>query len=257
MGGPCSKSQIIAWLNDYYPGENTSDVEANAYMLAVNAPSRATYDQALLNLRSDADNPKNLLFKRGEGKGNVRFEPYDPLSHGIWVVERNSATRKLEARQLPASGLELATAQARQAQAQLQPLEDMPDERTRALRLVVLREGRKEFRNGLVQAYGGRCAVSGCAVLEILEAAHIHPYSGLTSDRSDNGLLLRADIHTLFDKGLVWIEHARIVRVSPRLQGSEYQTFDGRRLLDTGHEQDRPHPGHLRNHRLWALSRPV
>ncbi|WP_336979879.1 HNH endonuclease signature motif containing protein [Altererythrobacter fulvus] len=54
-------------------------------------------------------------------------------------------------------------------------------------------------------AYEGRCAISGCDVREVLEAAHIMPYLGEETNDVRNGLLLRADLHTLFDLGLLKI----------------------------------------------------
>ncbi len=50
-----------------------------------------------------------------------------------------------------------------------------------------------------MDAYGGRCAVTNCDIEDVLEAAHISPYNGPSTDQVYNGLLLRTDIHTLFD----------------------------------------------------------
>jgi hypothetical protein len=77
--------------------------------------------------------------------------------------------------------------------------------RQHALRSVALRRGQSAFRAALLDAYGGRCAITGCAVEAVLEAAHIIPYQGEQTNDVRNGLLLRADIHTLFDLGLIAI----------------------------------------------------
>ncbi len=50
---------------------------------------------------------------------------------------------------------------------------------------------------GLLKAYSGRCAVTGCDAEPALEAAHLRPYKGPESNTAANGLLLRSDIHTL------------------------------------------------------------
>ena len=71
------------------------------------------------------------------------------------------------------------------------------------MRAICIRRGQPAFRAALLAAYGGRCAITGCDVEDVLEAAHISPYSGPSSSHASNGLLLRADIHTLFDCGLV------------------------------------------------------
>jgi len=62
--------------------------------------------------------------------------------------------------------------------------------------------------------------VTGRDVVEVLQAAHIDPYSGTPSNRVQNGLLLRADIHDLFGRGLLWITDAMRVAVAPALSAS-------------------------------------
>jgi hypothetical protein len=69
-----------------------------------------------------------------------------------------------------------------------------------------VRRGQPRFRKNLLKLYGGRCAVSGWGPESVLEAAHIllHADSGL--NHTDNGILLRADLHSLFDDGLLKID---------------------------------------------------
>lgn len=64
---------------------------------------------------------------------------------------------------------------------------------------ILVRRGQPQFRRDLLAAYEGKCALSGCDVVEALEAAHIVPYSAGGRDDVTNGLLLRADLHTLMD----------------------------------------------------------
>lgn len=105
------------------------------------------------------------------------------------------------------------------------------DGRLRTLRSIALRRGQPAFRKSLMSAYGGICAITGCAVSSVLEAAHIIPYLGDDTNHVQNGLLLRADIHTLFDLGLVTIEpETYIVRVSPELSDSGYWEHEGKAL---------------------------
>lgn len=65
------------------------------------------------------------------------------------------------------------------------------------------RRGQKEFREKLFEIYDAKCAFTGCSAAEALEAAHITPHSEQQSYDLRNGLLLRADIHTLFDLLLI------------------------------------------------------
>ena len=71
--------------------------------------------------------------------------------------------------------------------------------------LAVLRPGQLRFRQQLLKVYGQRCCITGFDVEETLEAAHIVPYQGVDSDHVQNGLLVRADLHRLFDALLISI----------------------------------------------------
>lgn len=109
--------------------------------------------------------------------------------------------------------------------------DSVTDERERAIRAIRVRRGQAEFRAALMVAYGRRCAITGCAVADVLEAAHIFPYLGKVTNRVSNGLLLRADIHTLFDCWLLTIEPiTRKVLVADALAGSSYAKLAGRKL---------------------------
>ena len=69
---------------------------------------------------------------------------------------------------------------------------------------IASRPFQKEFSSKIRKLYDGTCAVTGCTTAEALQAAHIRIADGLTDDNdASNGILLRADIHALFDTGLV------------------------------------------------------
>lgn len=109
--------------------------------------------------------------------------------------------------------------------------ESIEDARERAFRAIRLRRGQAAFRAALLAAYGGRCAVTGCAIEDVLEAAHIVPSRGPLTDHVSNGLLLRADIHTLFDCDLLGIDpETRQVVLQAPLKLSTYKSVDGRVL---------------------------
>jgi hypothetical protein len=86
------------------------------------------------------------------------------------------------------------------------------DLREAAWQQIKKRRGQPQFRRDLLQRYGKRCLVTGCKVAAALEGAHIDPYRGKGNNHPANGLLLRADIHTLFDLNLLGIEpnHLRV-----------------------------------------------
>jgi len=98
----------------------------------------------------------------------------------------------------------------------------------------VLRPGQGEFRQLLDLVYGARCCISGCSVPWALEAAHITPFADdANSNSPSNGLMLRADIHALFDSNQLAIHpHKRVVFFSPETTvWSEYSKLHGREKL--------------------------
>ncbi len=106
---------------------------------------------------------------------------------------------------------------------------NISDGRKRIIAAVIRRLGQRAFRRKLISAYAAQCAMTQCKTLWVLEAAHITPYRGMKTNAVSNGLLLRADIHTLFDLALISIEPKKfVVKVSKLLEGSEYEALDGR-----------------------------
>lgn len=107
------------------------------------------------------------------------------------------------------------------------------DEDERISTSVKSRRGQSKFREKLLAKYDGRCLVTGCRITQILEAAHIYPHSEETNYLDSNGFLLRADIHTLFDLHLITIDTNSRVIIDTSLLGSEYEQYNGNRLLKT------------------------
>lgn len=104
-----------------------------------------------------------------------------------------------------------------------------------APRLVEPRLGQGAFRILVTDAYARRCAITGEKTLPVLEAAHIRPYSHDGPHRTDNGLLLRSDLHILFDRGYMTVTPDLNVEVSPHLEsdfgnGRIYYALQGQQL---------------------------
>lgn len=99
----------------------------------------------------------------------------------------------------------------------------MEDAREFITTAIALRRGQRAFRNKLLNAYSWKCAVTSCDSLEALEAAHIIPYRGEKTNRVFNGLLLRADIHTLFDQKKLSIDSEYCVVLHPDLRKGHYR----------------------------------
>ncbi|MBB5408872.1 hypothetical protein HDG34_002809 [Paraburkholderia sp. HC6.4b] len=123
------------------------------------------------------------------------------------------------------------------------------DARRKTFAAIVQRQGQRGFRSKLLRAYGGHCAVSGSGVVEILEAAHIVPYQGPQTNHVGNGLLLRTDLHTLFDLGLLAIEpKANVVMIAAAMRSTEYGALHGKKLRLPSAPRNRPSEAALAHH---------
>lgn len=111
------------------------------------------------------------------------------------------------------------------------PQQDV-DRRRMLERQIRERRGQQQFRDALRARYGDRCLVTGCGFLAVLEAAHINPYRGEDDNHPANGLLLRGDIHTMFDLDLLGIEPDRLlIELHPTLVGNnQYGKLAGKTL---------------------------
>lgn len=129
------------------------------------------------------------------------------------------------------------------------------DARRRAVREVVTRQGQGQFRYSLLDAYSGSCAVTGCSVTSLLEAAHVTPYLGAYTNDLTNGLLLRADIHSLWDLGLIGAyPSTRILCVSSVVANADpyYKALDKRPLREPRMPSLRPSYEALLHHWRFA-----
>ena len=111
--------------------------------------------------------------------------------------------------------------------------------------LVVPRLGQATFRIALEQQYSTRCAVTGERTRPALEAAHIKPFSLVKAHALQNGLLLRSDIHKLFDQGYVTVTPDRKFRVSRAIRdefenGRDYYAYEGTLIRETLSSEAKP-----------------
>jgi len=120
-------------------------------------------------------------------------------------------------------------------------------------RLTPQRLGQKSFKAVVLQAYGRRCAITGNKIRPVLEAAHIIPVSRGGMHSIGNGLLLRSDIHTLFDRGYLSIDPDYRLLVSPRLRrefgnGDWFYERSGQLISLPEQRTDRPNRNFLEWH---------
>jgi predicted restriction endonuclease len=119
---------------------------------------------------------------------------------------------------------------------------------TKVFANIARRRRQPKFRRDLLLAYAGMCAVTGCAMPDILEGAHIKPCRGDHTNHVNNGLLLRADVHTLFDLGLVRVDPGNWqLEVAVRAQ-ADFGHFHGKRLGLPQQDEHRPDQEAVRQH---------
>jgi len=120
----------------------------------------------------------------------------------------------------------------------------------RAVTTAKDRQGQPEFRAALLKNYDGKCCVTRETSEEVLEAAHIEPYVNRKSNHPRNGLLLRRDIHKLFDEGLLAVDGDGKVLVSSRVgPDSKYPQLAGTRVRLPVNPAFRPSLNTLAEHR--------
>jgi putative restriction endonuclease len=119
--------------------------------------------------------------------------------------------------------------------------------------LILPRLGQGAFRALVTDIYGRRCAITQERTLPALEAAHIRPYGDGGEHEARNGLLLRRDIHSLFDTGYVTVTPDLHFEVSRRIReefdnGKQYYALHGQQIMVPEARNQRPDPGALSWH---------
>lgn len=119
--------------------------------------------------------------------------------------------------------------------------------------LIAPRLGQGTFRVAVLEAYSRACCVTGEHSLPALEASHIQPYSASGPHDVSNGLLFRADLHRLFDKGYITVSPDCRIEVGARLRndfhnGRTYYPLHGTRLQVPRASSLRPSTSYLRWH---------
>jgi putative restriction endonuclease len=120
--------------------------------------------------------------------------------------------------------------------------------------IVLPRLGQGSFRIVVTDAYERRCALTGERTLPVLDAAHIKPYSVHRRHEISNGILMRSDLHRLFDEGYITIDPLdRRIQVSSRIRqefenGKDYYKLHGQRVREPKQIVYRPLAENLEYH---------
>jgi hypothetical protein len=230
LGGHATAKEIFTYIQKHASNYNPSNLHVDLCFVSVNCASRVNHSQNKKPRRSDSGSEYDALYKEGH-RTNVTYHIYDPDKHGIWEIAKTSEG-ELQVRRLEDSPSELEKIQADMESTGAFDPTNIVDARRRIIAAIVSRRGQHVFRRSLFSAYKGRCAITNCNVADVLEAAHILPYQGPHTNDISNGLLLRADIHTLFDLELLRIHPTNLtVELSGKLHGTQYSVLDGKRVF--------------------------
>jgi putative restriction endonuclease len=105
------------------------------------------------------------------------------------------------------------------------------DDRERTNRHLPTRKGQAKFKSDLINIYGSICMITGCSTSIVIEASHVYPYRGNNDNNPYNGLLLRADLHKLFDADLIGIDPQTFtIELHPSIENNQYRKLKGKKL---------------------------
>lgn len=168
----------------------------------------------------------------GSGSSHVLYRSLDPIKWYVHSYESSTGeTRMVRGVLPPGSATETTDSESWEDTG---PPDDVQQ------RAIKIRKGQAKFRERLLSAYGRTCAVTGCRIVELLEAAHIQPHAEEPNYSVTNGLLLRADIHTLFDLNLLSVDTRFRIRLAPALMKSEYKELEGEPLKEPSTVSEMP-----------------
>jgi predicted restriction endonuclease len=210
---------------------------------------KITNKKAALYIAGD-DKVKKVVHEEmdldGESKHQIELTGNINTSHAISFIKQAVNTDKVQSRLITVdntnptdifySYLSLDTIS-------LQEIETLEDRDTNdKIRLVYVRVGQGPFRKQLLSIYGETCFMSGKCPAESLQAAHIIPHADTNHKgnfENENGLLLRSDLHKLFDDGLIKINDNFVVKVSNKLKDYDlYYELNGKQLAQKNNSID-------------------
>lgn len=227
------------WLIDYSAQDGAVD------------QTRQDYNGWMMNCLRDAV-PIGVMTKQPTGGYTVRglayIESYNPVSR-MFLLHGPVNAKTESAGLFDLINLDELT------RSEQKPFLDHDEEEAQRMVLRIQRRRQDIFRKELLEAYGCRCAITGVDVPEVLQAAHIEPYRGSRSQNVTNGILLRADIHLLYDAHLLSIKpRTYTVSISERIADSAYKAYADREIALPNSKDLLPDSAHLeRRYTLYEI----
>lgn len=249
LGGTATIDEVKQYLAKQSPLFKATNVRPDLDMVSVNAFGRANWSSNQKPRVVDGSHSLDLLFV--EERSTRTYTIYDPEIHGIWELAAVPGDTKLRPRRLDIQPSEKELEALRdelESEDEFDPNDDT-DARTKTLGAIARRLGQTGFRKALLKAYDHRCAFTGCDVEQALEAAHIRPYLGERTNVVVNGLLLRSDLHTLFDLRLVRVNPSDMrIEISSKVNGAHYQAIEGTTMRLPRSKEEQPSVAALKWH---------
>ncbi|WP_414576781.1 HNH endonuclease [Anabaena sp. CCY 9402-a] len=213
IGKGCRLIDVIVERGNAFKGKQEYEDAINQYRLALKVDSK--YAKAINQI-----NNCELILKRINEAKTIQPPPTPPL---------------------PIKNNELLTAREELDKEKFFRYRNDTEARQKIYVSIARRQGQSKFRQDLLEAYSSRCAITNFDAEEALEAAHIIPYIATENNHPSNGLLLRADLHTLFDLNLIAINpKTMMVHISPTLGKTEYRAIEGKELRVPKNEMHHP-----------------
>jgi putative restriction endonuclease len=126
---------------------------------------------------------------------------------------------------------------------------DIASSRKSVLSSISVRAGQSKFRTELLIAYNGKCCITGEQEVDVLEAAHIHPYLGEDTNDLQNGIIVRSDWHTIFDLGHWTVGDDFDIIISRHVKSRNYREYAGKQIFLPSEAKLRPSKRALKFHR--------
>lgn len=215
---------------------------------ASEATSKDTYNQALLNCLRDGIPVGVFIRATNDGtaficKGLAFVEEYD-LQRGLFKLHGPARSDQDDD-----FWSLYEVGEVNEGLVEADSDHDDTDERKIELVYRAIRQRQDVFRQNLITAYDGVCAVTAYDVQEALQAAHISSYRGPKSQKTSNGLLLRADVHLLYDAHLASVDPDTMkFIVAPKIESSSYGDLNGQMIRLPYYDSDRPSELRLATH---------
>lgn len=227
--------RVYLWVHDVEPGSNGKGLTARAWISAIEDRGQDDVDIRVGQLEmlkpvrfgelTSLPLGKTAVGSRIHGFGHRQTLFIEPEHLQEWEEAVDAMDDKIAD-----ANLEMMRQQVTQ-------------ESLERFQLREARPGQGAFREAVLRAHGRRCIVTGEAHPVVLDAAHVIPYaqSRTWKEKPRNGIVLRADLHRLFDAGLLSFDEGR-VSICGTLAGTQYADFHDRQVRTNAY------PGHLREH---------